>query len=432
MTMLERTILFGVPTLAGLAVGFVLLGPGARRVVEGARVFGLPVEGAAVGALRIALVRRLGELEVPTGGRVEVEWSRAGEVFARSVATVDADGWADVTLRFDTPFPQSAHLTVRRGATVLATGDAEAHPSPRLVDASVCESNGPLTLCVPRGIAVPEFPERVSVTMRGGNELESGTLIELDAAGGRVTRPSNRGGHRCERGECVVTANFDVVALAPSVPLDVHATDASKSRLYAELPLRAGGLWLEPSDEPGRALVIRSATLKGVVYASFITAEGRSWGGAVRMQELPDGTATGRVDLPSPQAAAAQGATLVISSDAEEPKEHSVAWPVSNGQRREPALVERILDGVPAALNREEARIRAVRWPTAGAIATSSVAVLLTLSLRIRRMRERFERHLAGAGSDVPIPPMRLGLTIGVLVLVALALLVLAVVAAYG
>jgi hypothetical protein len=432
MTTLERAVLFGLPTLSGLAVAFVLLGPGARRAVEGARVYGMPTLGARSGMIRVAVVERYGDLEVPAEGEVEVAWTRGETAIARATAQVDASGWADVELRHVEPLPEHASLTVSRKGRIVARGDVEARPPPVPVEAGACETSGPLTVCVPRGVAVPELPERVVVELRGGAETGAPASIVLDAPGAEVRMVKGGEVRRCEAGSCIEVRAFDVVARAPSVPLDVEVTGAVSVRHHGELPLRPGGFWLEPAEPDARELRVRSATPRTVAFASLVTREGRIWGGTVMLEEQPDGTASGRVRLPVDPRISNDEATLVLSSEPTEPKDRVVAWPVRSGVRVEPTTLVPLLDGAPAALVREDARIRSVRWPVAGAIAASAAALLVTLGLRIRRARERLERHLEGAGADAPITAPPLGLMVVVLALVAVALLVLAIVAAYA
>lgn len=432
MSRLERAVLFGLPTLAGVAVAFVLVGPGARRTVEAARVHGLPTSGAREGVLRVEVVRRYGDLEVPGEGSVDIDWSQAGNPLGTAVGRIEGTGWGDVAVPFREPLVGRATLTVCRGGRLLVTGDVEASPSPLVLDASACESSGDLEVCVPRGVAVPELPERVLIKIRIGAAVETAVKVKLDAPGGDVMAVAGADTRRCEGASCLVVRAFDVVARAPSVPLDVEVAGAVSARLHGELPLRPGGLWLDPTATPNGALRVRSATPRSVAYASLVTREGRLWGGPVPLDEKADGTSMGSVAWPEGIRADLEGATLVLSSEPDEPAERAVAWPLTGSQRVEPATMRRLLDGVPAAMAREEARVRAVRWPVAGAIVASAAALLATLALRIRRSRERFDRHLEGAGAEAPIAALPLGLMIAVLALVAVAFFVLALVAAHG
>jgi len=429
----ERAILFGLPALAGVAVAFAVAGPGARRPVEFARVRGVVVAGASRVALRVEALRRYEELEAPAAGPVELECASEERVVVVK-GEARSDGFVELAFTLERPLASTARLTIRRNGKVLARGEVRGRAALEEIDARRCETFGEAAefeVCVPRGLAVPELPEQVTVTRRKRAEDASTANVTLEAAGAEVAKLHAPGSPLCSGGTCTESWAFSVTARAPAVPLDLEArVGGAVVAHHGDLPIQSGGLWLDPSWRSRGAILIRSSTPRTVAYASLVSREGRVWGGLIPLRERPNGGAEGALSIEEVPSLDAGPMTLVLASDPQEPAGRAVSWPLGPGRRVDAPPLATLLDGTSEAVAREESRMRAVRTPVVGATLVSAIAVLVTLVARARRAREALALHLAGRGVRPEGASSPLGLGLAVLAALAVAFAVLAVVAA--
>lgn len=435
--MSELRILYGLPALSGIAIAFVLLGPGARRHVEAARAYGVPVVGATRFAVRVESVRRYAELEEPFGGPVELEWTHGATVIGAAAATAGGDGWVELAGELSAPLPTDSRLTLRRSGSVLGEGDVLAVASLAVQPSRSCESTGntgKLQICVLRGVAVPESPEQVQVTWSSrGGEGHSKATLEFSASGGDVQKLRMSPGPVCDANGCSENWIYTVVARAPAVALDVELRAAAEHVTYhGDLPLQPGGIWLDPASRREARLMLRSATPRSAAYLSLLGEKGRLWGGVVPLASEPNGFSGGTLPVSALPAFAEGPLTLILASDPSEPKSYVVAWPLGSGERVATVTSMRLVDGVPGAIEREEKRARAIRRPVALLILVGAITVLATLARRVAREKRRLQAHLAGRGESLAIADPRWGLVLGVLAALACAFAALALVAAYG
>jgi hypothetical protein len=435
LRVIERAILFGLPALCGLAIAFVLYGPGAERVVTAARVYGVPVVGATRFAFRLEVVDHYRGLLQPSAGELFLEVRHQGRKLGDWGGVSDADGFADAVGELDESLPFDASIElVRRGRTILGAAMV-ALPALELEQTARCETGVgtvALRLCLRRGVAVPELPERVDVDIevaRRDGALEA----ELDprATGGDLGEVEGPSVPRCDQERCLVRYWFQVTARAPTLALDLVARVGEQGGEYhGELPLQPGGIWLDPARS-GRTLTLRSATPKPAAYLSLLATTGRVWGAAVALTSDEHGFGRGSVELPAPFEG--EPLTLMVSSEPTEPESRTVAWPLSPSELRpRPVRLQRLVDGVPRAIALEQRRMRASRWPVVGVILASAVAVLLQLLVRVRRSRQDLRQHLERRGGAQEVAEVPLGLPIVVAAALALAFAILAAVAAYG
>jgi hypothetical protein len=434
----ENRVLYGLPTLSGLAIAFVLLGPGARRSVEAARVYGVPVVGAVRYAVRVETVRRFGDLEAPQGGAVELVWNAGGDALGVTAANANGDGWTELAGEFSSPLPETAELVVRRGSTMLAQGTVRARPRLATVPSRRCESSrsedGTLEVCVLRGVAVPESPEQVTVTWKtAAGADQTRAALELTATGGELQKLRSSPGAVCDARGCVETFIYSLVARAPTVSLDAELRRGARRVSYhGELPLQLGGIWLDPASRRDGRVTLRSAGPHDVAYVSLLTEGGRSWGGIVPLSAEPNGFSRATFATPSFPAFADPSATLVVSSDPTEPPGRVVAWPMGSNERVDAVPVALLVDGIPFAVAREEQRRTAIRLPVAGVVGMSALALLAVFVRRVTSARHRLEAHLASQGQSRALSDRRWGLVPLVLAALAVAFAALALVAAYG
>lgn len=435
--MSELRILYGIPALSGLAVAFVLLGPGARRPLEAARVYGLPVVGSTRFAVRVESVGRYADLERPIGGPIQLEWSHAGQVLGATAATAGPDGWVELAGEFASPFPSEARLVLGRADKVLGDGFVVGRAPLQVRPSRWCEAtgnHGRFELCVPRGIAVPELPEQVQLTWRTiGSQAPPKAVLEFTASGGEVQKLRMSGGPSCDASGCTESWTFNVIARAPTVSLDVELRAGDEHVTYhGELPLQAGGIWLVPPVFREPQLTVRSATPRRTAYLSLLSKSGRIWGGFLPLTDEPHGFASGTLATSGIPAFSDSALTLVIASDPSEPVDYVVAWPLALDERVEVLPATRLLDGMPQAIEREEQRMKAIRLPVSGLILVSAVAVVALLVRRIAREKRRLQAHLSERGAPPAIGHSRWGLALASLALLAVAFAALALVTAFG
>jgi hypothetical protein len=159
------------------------------------------------------------------------------------------------------------------------------------------------------------------------------------------------------------------------------------------LPEIMGGVWLDPAGLPATARLVAPSPRR-VTLVSLHDARGRRGGAIVALSEDPDGFFRGELPLPP---CAAPPCSLVASSDALELGQSAVIWPTQPavGEPRVGSLAL-ALDGMPAAIALERARVKRIR---VGAITglSLSAAIEVFLLLRARRDTERALSEQLGA-----------------------------------
>jgi hypothetical protein len=440
----ERVILFGLPALCGLAIALLLFGPGAERATVGARVYGVPVAGTERVALRIETLAHYGRLTEAGPGDVELELLRDDQSLGTWHGPTDAAGWAEANLDLNEPLPARARVRVRRAGHTLVDAPLALHAPLAVERSQRCETNGDaikLTACVTRGIAVPELPEQVAITVEAP-AADGGfpwTALDLDLSGGSVIEKRGPRAAPCTKPRCSGIWDALVIARAPTVGLDAVARiGTNKGEYHGDVPLQAGGIWLDPNWFAQKSFTLRAATPKTAAYLSLLSARGRIWGAVVPMKADEHGFSQGAVAVPEVAGLADGIFTLIVASDPAEPEGRTIAWPLSAAQhdaeRVEVVPLALLSDGMPTAEAREQSRIRRARWPVAGLILASAVAVLITLFRRARRARANLEKHLAAEAGQEAAQAARVPMGLAMLVAAALAVAfaILAGVAAFG
>src|SRR5262245_21578600 len=181
--MVGRRALYLIPTFAVLATTALVLGPGRERPAIGARLWGIPADGAKVAAWRIeTLERQYGsdravavdslELTVLLGGRRIAEWTgRSGD-----------DGVAEALVQSDEPMAGPIEVRVTSGRALLALGSIPQRPAPPLtLEKRTAEGTreGPIALSVEvsRGVLAAPFAGTVRVhAARNGAPVEGVVL----------------------------------------------------------------------------------------------------------------------------------------------------------------------------------------------------------------------------------------------------------------
>lgn len=167
----------------------------------------------------------------------------------------------------------------------------------------------------------------------------------------------------------------------------------SRGSLALTLPEVLGGVWLDPAGLPETARLVAPSPRR-VTLVSLHDARGRTSGAVVPLREDPDGFFRGELPLPP---CAAPPCSLVASSDALELGQSTVEWPTvpAEGQAQAEHLAL-ALDGMPAAIALERARVKRIRVSAITGLSLSA-AIEVFLLLRARRDSERALSEQLGA-----------------------------------
>jgi len=424
--MFDRLAIYGVPLIAGVVTTAVLLGPGNERPAVGVEVHGLVATGAPVCAFRLHSKRHLADerASVALDGLTLVV-RHDGRNLGRWSGHTDESGFAEALVPLAEPARGRLHVTVERsGVSLLDTTFAVTAPliSEPPTTAEAVAGTPPLWVRIPRGFGVPEHAEPVEVVadfpgQGEGNEPPTPTLV-VEAAGADIQQaPPKR---HCADDGCGFRWRLDTTPRAPTVQLTITATSGDgHSRWSGQLPVQPGGMWLDPdSHDP---LVVRAAVPQQRLYVSMLSRHGRFWGGSVPMQHTHDGRA--HAELPRPDRLAKGAIAVVLSSEPDEPDGATVSWPLYPDLGSVQGTLQRVGDGMPAALLAEDARRARARLPAFGLVAAAAVFELLYLFLRWRRSQRKLEAfaHVADKSAQamtVRTPLWWLTLLVGGLVLV--------------
>jgi hypothetical protein len=408
----DRLAMYGVPSLAGLVTALILIGPGSERTSLGARVWGYPVAGSSVCALRLHTVAHYSGafvsvakpglvLELRQRGRVVGSWSGASP----------KHGFVEAQLQLSEPLEKGAHLKLLVGAEVLVDAPLSlAAPlatsaRPATVD-SLVEPR--LRVHVERGFLAPPFPELLLVSAfvarTSDNPEEAAPKapeLSLKAIGGEAKVLSGPTEDGCNADGCRHRWQLQLVAQAPTMELQLTVKRGSDAPLKweGELPVRNGSVWLDPASVDGDVLKVRSPSVIDRVYLSLLTPSGRLWGAVLPMKAGERGFASAELAWPR----GVEGpATLVVATEANERGNTAAEWPLHSAKGAvEPRPIEQLIDGMPALVAAELERRKAARRPAYGLVIVAGLFELLYLWLRNRRERDALEAHLRHAAEGL-------------------------------
>jgi hypothetical protein len=405
VVMLGRVVTTVIPTVAIGVTAVVLLGPGRQRAAIGARVWGLPVEGASVVAWRVEGVRRqFGVDDAAPLDRARLVARDEGGPLGEWTGTAGSDGIAEAVIKVARPVRGSVALEVSQGASLLAEGRiAVARREPLAVTAAKIpgSARGDISMSVEavRGVLVAPFEDAVRVSLSGPTEALEKASIEATASGAEV-RPARFGVDVHGR------ATFWVKPLAHMVELTLEVTggDGKRGRWEGVLPVVPGGMWLEQAKAAGGGalgeLRIIAASPKPRAYLSIVSDEGRVFGASVALVKDEAGFFSGRIqpDLPS----VVGPLQAILAGDPFEQGVGTVAWPLVPPDGA-PAIrrVELLIDGVPGAEARERARAGAAKRAAMMVVGAAALVEILLLVLRSRASQRALEAHLLRASGSL-------------------------------
>lgn len=402
--------MFVIPTAAVIVTAVVLMGPGSQRSVLAARVRGAAVPGGRTMALRIETVRSLyGVAEPAALGGLTVVASLPGSPFPTWTGETKADGVAEVRLEGAVPLTGSVSIKVVSIAgmarpRLLAEGRIPLRnaPSPFVQLGTLqgtTRGDLPVRVDAVRGVMAAPFPEELRLFVGSGGP---GGRAEVTLSGVGVALTTERL-TTDDRG----IATVSVKALAHQVDLVVDAQAGARAGHWeGTLPVVPGAIWISPA-EPGAPLSVVSPSPRAHAYVSLWSEEGRVFGAAVPLKRDDAGFFRGELGPSLPPSARLLYA--VVAGDPVERGAGTVAWPI---QPPEGAIFARsidlLLDGVPGAVEREQARVLVARRAAALVVAAAAIVEILLLVLQSRASQRRLEEHLlVASGSesgDGPLP----------------------------
>jgi hypothetical protein len=408
-SLLRRAAIYVLPGVSVLVAALVFLGPGALRPALGARVSGLPGEGARAAALRIEVVRTLYEV-LDTGGVQDlvIEASAPGQALGPWRGATGPDGIAEVLLPAGAPLHGPLVVRVTTGGPrprLLAGGAIDVgRPPPAFVQLGTVPgtASGDLAIRVDTGrgqLASPFLePLRVLVSPAGLDGMP-GERAEIVVSGLGIDPPEQKLTTN-ERG----AAAIQLKALAHQVELVVEAHAGGKSgRWEGTLPVVPGAMWLRPGGPgatPG-AIPLRSPAPRERAYVSFWSEAGRIGGAVVPLALDPLGFYSGEVE--PPEAPGARVLYAVVAGDPVERGPGTVAWPIRPAEGAvTPRPIAILLDGLPDALAREKQRSWTTRRAGLLLIGAAALAEMMLLLVMSRASQRHLEAHLAGASESLP------------------------------
>ncbi len=429
---LDIVALYAVPLVAGgLAVG-VFLGPAKERPAVGARVFGYVTRGTSTCALRVQLRQHRRGAYAEFEGATEVRVEQGGVVVGS--ARTELASIADVVIPLAQPASDGLALTVTSGALTLASVPVALAPT--LASAPIpmhehVQRGVTLRVGFARGVAVPELPERLRVSLTAPAAVVAPAL-RVDGVGADIG-PSGPPLSRCGTGRCEHVWELEVTGRAPTLQLELSVGDGGVelTRWAGVLPFAPGLAWLDASSR--EALKVHTSVPREVAFVSLFAPEGRVFGGRVPLTTSERGVSTGELALPPLPA----GPVVArVSSELDEPDAATLAWPLDDAVLPD-ARTLLLGDGLPGVIEAERERRARARWPAFLLLFAAALFEIAFLWWRARRAQRRLALHLAeeGAGGEaVAAVPSALPLTALVLLSGALALgfAVLALVAALG
>ncbi len=393
---MSRAWSLALPVVTVLVVAYALLFAGVPRQVLGARVYGGPTEGLSGFSLRIEAVARDGERETPYWpGSLQVSASAANSAPLTLALSHATRGVTDFALAFPQPTRGPVNLIVSNSAgAILASG-----PLSLSVERWAARARrrggwirgrevGGLVLSIApeRGAFVVGAPDSLLIRVERAGNAVSGARLTFSADGAQLGAAQDLRTDAHGRAR----VGFQAVALNPTVRIEARTEDGQTGLIDSGVPVVPGGFQAVPTANGAR---IESATPRTEAFFSVVTNQARITGGAQELTPDGRGGAWANVALPAVQGPA----WLVVSSEVDENSVAAVGWPLALGS--EPAQTfdvpdTLLLDGLPAAFQREQERRARVRWLTAAFIALAFALSVVLLVLRVRAADRNIAQHL--------------------------------------
>jgi len=393
---MSRAWSLALPLLTALVVSYALFVAGAPRKLHGARVYGGPSEGVATLSLRAESVEREGERETAFWNGPITARAHARDV-AEVVVTVSRAqrGIADFEMRFEHPVHGPIEFELRDAVDApLASGRFELDVTRWAARArrrggwirGRADRGLVLSVAAERGAFVIGASAALAIRVEHDGQPVVGALLTVSAEGARLTgteqlRTNDQGRAR---------VFFEANELNPTVRVEAHREDGQSGLIETPVAVVAGGF---SASRVADGLRIETAVPRSEAFFSLVSNRQRLAGGVTALGPNGRGGSVGIVQLPSGQ----PPTWLVVSSEVDLRSAAAIGWPLDSGP--EPAQTfdvpdALLLDGLPAAFAREQARRSRVRWLTAIFIGLAFALSVVLLVLRVRAADRDITRHL--------------------------------------
>jgi len=393
---MSRGLHLSLPVLTVLVVCYAWLVAGAPRKLHGARVYGGPSEGVSMLSLRVESVEREGEREVAFWRGPLSAHARAASG-AEAVVLVEGavNGVADFALDFARPVHGPIEFELRDVANaLLASGRFDVDVARWAARARRRggwirgRADHPLVLSVAaeRGAFVVGSPGPLSIRVEHAGLPVAEASLRVSAEGAQVSGTEQL--RSDERGRASVL--FEASELNPSVRVEAHTEDGRSGIIETPISVVAGGIHAQVGAD---GLRVESAVPRSEAFFSLVSDRQRLAGGVVALEPNGRGGAVGVVrSLP-----VSSPSWVVISSEVDQQSAAAIGWPL--GASPEPMQTFDVpelllLDGLPSAFAREQARRSRVRWLTAAFIGLSFALSVSLLVLRVRAADRAITQHL--------------------------------------
>ncbi len=393
---MTRAWSLALPVLTVLVVCYALLVAGVPRAVVGARVYGGPTEGASALSLRLEIVQRSGESEAPFwNGPISLQARAIRAAPATATVTVAEQGVAEASVPFAAPLRGPVQLTLRDpSGALLAEGPVEldrarwaarAHRRGGWIRG---RSQGALVLSVApeRGTFVVGSPDFLLLRVERAGLAAPGVALRVSASGARVTGADDLRSDAHGRARI----GFEASELNPTLRIEARGEGSEAGLIDTGVPLVPGGLFARAS---GSELRVESAVARPEAYYSVVSDAGRVTGGRLTLSPNARGGASATTTLPP----LPHPSWVVVSTEVDLNSAAAIGWPLDTGTEPAQSFDVRdalLLDGLPAAFAREQARRSRVRWLSAAFIALAFALSVVLLVVRVRAADRDISQHL--------------------------------------
>ena len=393
---MSRAWSLALPVLTVLVVSYAMLVAGVPRKLHGARVYGGPSEGASTLSLRVESIERDGQRERAFwNGPLSARLRAAGGPEVVVAVKQAVHGVADFEARFARPVHGPIECELRDAADlVLAEGRFELDATRWAARArrrggwirGRAERALVVSVAAERGAFVVGSPEGLAIRVEREGQPVASALLTVNAEGARLSGVEQL--HTNERGRARVL--FEASELNPSVRVEARTDDGQSAVIDTGIAVVAGGFQALPT---GRGLRVESSVPRTEAFFSVVSERHRLSGGVIALSPNGRGGSVGTVQLPT----WLEPTFFVVSSEVDQNSAAAIGWPLDAGA--EPAQTFDVpdlllLDGLPAAFAREQARRSRVRWLTAAFIGLAFALSVLQLVLRVRAADRHISEHL--------------------------------------
>lgn len=390
--LLARLLGLLTPLVTVALVGVLVLGAGAPRSIQAARVWGGPTDG---------IPRWSGWVEAGSGEdgasplsglRVDVEARPLGGAPLARTVVLDAEGQAEIAFDFPGGAPGQVEIRVLQGGGELARGPLALGVQRWLERAGrrggvlPVTSRGRVKLraAPSRGAFAVPFASPLWIQAERGGSPAAEVRLHVSAGGAQVAladlTTDSRG-----------VARTELQPQEHAVTLSIRAAEPGAGELTASIPVIPGALFAERRKE---RVWIASPVEREEAFVTFVSERGR-WS-SVRLPLQRNGRGGSEASLPMPKELPAESWAVVSSTRV--PTAARVGWPLFDSD--EPLVTldaadVLLLDGFPAARARERQRQRRVMvWALAAGLA-GAVVTVLSLLWSARRQRRWLDAHLS-------------------------------------